>query len=94
MTPDEVSSGESTAHTKISQESEPDGFAGWLCAVFRRMEVFVKIVILSDIHANLAALDVLPERDPERDYAHLWCAVLQTGNLPPSHAANVIASGS
>jgi protein phosphatase len=33
------------------------------------MEVFVKVVIISDIHANLAALEALPERD----FDQLWC---------------------
>ncbi len=35
----------------------------------QRLGVFVKIVIVSDIHANLAALDALPERD----FDQLWC---------------------
>jgi len=37
--------------------------------VSQRLGVFVKIVIVSDIHANLAALDALPERD----FDQLWC---------------------
>lgn len=35
----------------------------------RHLGGFVKIVILSDIHANFAALDAFPEKD----YDQLWC---------------------
>jgi predicted phosphodiesterase len=37
--------------------------------VRQMLEVFVKIVIVSDIHGNLAALEALPEHD----YNQLWC---------------------
>jgi hypothetical protein len=39
--------------------------------VFVRLnaEEFMKIVIVSDIHANLAALEALPERE----FDQLWC---------------------
>lgn len=46
--------------------SHTSGQRGRLCA---EAEGFVKIVIVSDIHANLAALEALPERN----FDQLWC---------------------
>ena len=54
----------------------------------------MKVVIISDIHANLAVLETLPEKQCDQ----LWCigdlvvygliTLLQTGEIPARAAAN------
>jgi putative phosphoesterase len=68
MTPDEIRRGvfcpnENLGKIRVHEPSFNDG------SVRRMLEVFVKIVIVSDIHANLAALEALPEQN----YSQLWC---------------------
>lgn len=67
MTPDEDSSGDSCSHEILEK------FGGIRLNLHvcpgDPLESFVKIVIISDIHSNLAALDAFPETD----YDQLWC---------------------
>lgn len=61
MTPDEASSGSFLLTRKPRQFAWPS-----ITAV---QEDFVKIVIVSDIHSNIAALEAFPEKD----FDQLWC---------------------
>jgi putative phosphoesterase len=63
MTPDEASSGSFLLIRKPQQSAWPTVPAG------RLGEDFVKVVIVSDIHSNLAALEAFPEKD----FDQLWC---------------------
>lgn len=68
MTPDEVSSGGLSPARKPCQNLDRPPCLRKMARA-PPMGVFVKIVIISDIHANLAALQALPERD----FDQLWC---------------------
>lgn len=69
MTPDEVSSGSLLPLRKSRKNLSCSALHGYRAKHVRHLEVFVKIVIVSDIHANLAALKALPEQD----FDQLWC---------------------
>jgi putative phosphoesterase len=67
MTPDEVFVGESPAQQSAPRNSK--GNARYVIVQHTRNGGSVKIVIISDVHGNLAALEALPERN----YDALWC---------------------
>ncbi len=67
MTPDEVSSGSSRPQKPRQNLSARSHLRK--CASVYVLRWFVKIVIVSDIHSNFAALEALPERE----YDLLWC---------------------
>lgn len=67
MTPDEVSPG-SSVHLAKTLQIRDCPLAGVQLACLESGGI-VKIVIISDIHANLAALSALPEQD----FDQLWC---------------------